>query len=170
MGALYRIVDWDSYYENNRTRELKTLQWVPQWVIIIFVISPLIGLIVWLFVRKTAKVDVALCAQHDARRRVMAMVGIAARQRDDARVLRYSQRYIDLKGPNDAVRVILTTGRGSASLLQRNLEIGYSRASRLIDQMTEYGILGPFKGSKARELLTTLEEWEQAQADHGACA
>ncbi|RME70857.1 MAG: DNA translocase FtsK, partial [Planctomycetota bacterium] len=62
---------------------------------------------------------------------------------------------------DDAVRIVLGTGRGSASLLQRQLEIGYSRASRLIDQMTEQGILGPFKGSKAREILMTLEQWEQ---------
>jgi DNA segregation ATPase FtsK/SpoIIIE-like protein len=61
---------------------------------------------------------------------------------------------------DDAVRVILESRRGSASLLQRRLEVGYARASRLIDIMTERGILGPFKGSKAREILLTLEEWE----------
>jgi S-DNA-T family DNA segregation ATPase FtsK/SpoIIIE len=64
----------------------------------------------------------------------------------------------------DAVRVILETGRGSASLLQRRLEVGYARASRLIDIMTERGILGPFKGSKAREILVSLEDWEAMQA------
>jgi DNA segregation ATPase FtsK/SpoIIIE, S-DNA-T family len=72
-------------------------------------------------------------------------------------------------GPEDelfdqAVRVVLETQRGSASLLQRRLEIGYSRASRLIDIMTERGILGPFKGSKAREILLTLEDWDAMKA------
>lgn len=65
---------------------------------------------------------------------------------------------------DDAVRVILESKRGSASLLQRRLEVGYARASRLIDIMTERGILGPFKGSKARELLYTLAEWDAMKA------
>ncbi|HVY62197.1 MAG TPA: DNA translocase FtsK, partial [Planctomycetota bacterium] len=72
-------------------------------------------------------------------------------------------------GPEDelydqAVRIILESQRGSASLLQRRLEIGYSRASRLIDIMTERGILGPFKGSKAREILVSLEDWDAMKA------
>ncbi len=74
---------------------------------------------------------------------------------------------------DQAVRVVLETGRGSASLLQRRLEIGYTRASRLIDLMTERGVLGPFKGSKAREVLLSLEEWEArkgAGAGAGAVA
>ncbi len=61
----------------------------------------------------------------------------------------------------DAVRVILQSGRGSASLIQRALSIGYTRASRLIDIMTEHGVLGPFVGSKAREVMLTLEQWEE---------
>ncbi|HEX9793802.1 MAG TPA: DNA translocase FtsK 4TM domain-containing protein [Planctomycetota bacterium] len=61
---------------------------------------------------------------------------------------------------DDAVRIILQSGRGSASLLQRALSIGYTRASRLIDIMTEQGILGPFTGSKARDVLMTLEDWD----------
>jgi S-DNA-T family DNA segregation ATPase FtsK/SpoIIIE len=65
---------------------------------------------------------------------------------------------------DQAVRIVLETQRGSASLLQRRLEIGYSRASRLIDIMTERGILGPFKGSKAREILLSLEDWEAMKA------
>jgi DNA segregation ATPase FtsK/SpoIIIE, S-DNA-T family len=65
----------------------------------------------------------------------------------------------------DAVRIILQSGRGSASLLQRALSIGYTRASRLIDIMTEQGVLGPFVGSKAREVMLSLEEWEAQQPD-----
>ena len=64
---------------------------------------------------------------------------------------------------DEAVRIVLETQRGSATLLQRRLEIGYTRASRLIDMMAEEGIVGPFKGSKAREVYYTLEEWEEKQ-------
>jgi len=62
-----------------------------------------------------------------------------------------------------AVEIVLTTQRGSVSLLQRRLQIGYSRASRIIDQMAEAGLLGEYKGSQARECLLTLEEWHQLQ-------
>ncbi len=62
---------------------------------------------------------------------------------------------------DEAVRIILKSKRGSASLLQRALAIGYTRASRLIDLMTAEGIVGEHKGSKAREILITLDEWEE---------
>ena len=62
---------------------------------------------------------------------------------------------------DEAVRVILKSRRGSASLLQRALGIGYTRASRLIDLMTAEGIVGEHKGSKAREVLMSLEDWEE---------
>lgn len=61
---------------------------------------------------------------------------------------------------DDAVRVVLETKRGSVSLLQRRLTIGYSRASRLIEAMAAAGIVGDYKGSQAREAQITLEEWE----------
>jgi S-DNA-T family DNA segregation ATPase FtsK/SpoIIIE len=61
----------------------------------------------------------------------------------------------------DAVRVVLKSRRGSASLLQRALGIGYTRASRLIDQMTDAGIVGSHQGSKSREILMTLEDFEE---------
>jgi len=77
----------------------------------------------------------------------------------------------DLPDPNEedelydeAVRVVLTTKLGSASMLQRRFGIGYTRASRLIDMMCDHKVVGPHKGSKARELLLTIEEWEAAQA------
>ncbi len=66
---------------------------------------------------------------------------------------------------DEAVRIVLKSRRGSASLLQRALGIGYTRASRLIDLMTAEGIVGDHKGSKARVVLMTLEDWE---AEHGA--
>ncbi len=65
---------------------------------------------------------------------------------------------------DDAVRVVLETKRGSVSLLQRRLTIGYSRASRLIEQMAQAGIVGEYKGSQAREATLTLDEWEAMQA------
>lgn len=73
-------------------------------------------------------------------------------------------------GPDDplwgeAVRVVLESKRGSASLLQRALQVGYTRASRLIDMMSEEGILGPHIGSKSRQILVTLEEWDAAHED-----
>ncbi len=61
---------------------------------------------------------------------------------------------------DDAVRVVLDTKRGSVSLLQRKLSIGYARASRIIEMMAGAGILGEYKGSQAREVLITLEEYE----------
>lgn len=53
----------------------------------------------------------------------------------------------------DAARILVTHQQGSASLLQRKMKIGYNRAGRIIDQMEVAGIIGPFKGSKAREVL-----------------
>jgi S-DNA-T family DNA segregation ATPase FtsK/SpoIIIE len=65
---------------------------------------------------------------------------------------------------DQAVEIVLTTQRGSVSLLQRRLQVGYSRASRIIDQMAEAGLLGEYKGSQARECLITLEDWKAMQA------
>lgn len=58
-----------------------------------------------------------------------------------------------------AVEVIVRSRRGSVSLLQRKLTIGYSRSSRLIEQMAEAGLVGDYKGSQAREVLITEKEW-----------
>ncbi|HCW44268.1 MAG TPA: hypothetical protein DGU45_03025 [Planctomycetes bacterium] len=62
---------------------------------------------------------------------------------------------------DQAVRIVLETGRGSTTLLQRRLGIGYTRASRIMDVMSEFGIVSNFKGSKAREVRISLEEWEE---------
>ena len=64
----------------------------------------------------------------------------------------------------DAVDVILETGQASVSMLQRRLKLGYSRAARLVDQMEEMGIVGPFEGSKPRKILITRESWERRRA------
>lgn len=60
---------------------------------------------------------------------------------------------------DESVEIILAARRGSVSLLQRRLQVGYGRASRIIDQMAAAGILGDHKGSQARECLLTLDEW-----------
>ncbi len=60
-----------------------------------------------------------------------------------------------------AIEVIIREGRGSVSLLQRALGIGYGRAARLIDFMAEDGIVGPYNGSNAREVTLSIEQWEQ---------
>jgi len=61
---------------------------------------------------------------------------------------------------DEAVKIVLETQRGSVSLLQRRLSIGYTRAARLIDHMEKLGIVGEYKGASAREVLLTQEEWE----------
>lgn len=60
----------------------------------------------------------------------------------------------------EAVKVVLETQRGSVSLLQRKLGIGYTRAARLIEYMANVGILGGYKEAKARDVCITPEEWE----------
>jgi S-DNA-T family DNA segregation ATPase FtsK/SpoIIIE len=65
---------------------------------------------------------------------------------------------------DDAVKCVLETKRGSVSLLQRRLTIGYSRASRLIEAMASAGILGDYKGSQARECNITIDDWEAMKA------
>ncbi len=67
-----------------------------------------------------------------------------------------------------AIELTIREGRGSVSLLQRALGIGYGRASRLIDFMAEDGIVGEYNGSQAREVLYSLEEWEAMRRDAGS--
>ena len=68
---------------------------------------------------------------------------------------------------NSAIEVVLETGQASVSMLQRRLKLGYARAARLVDQMEEKGIVGPFEGSKARQLLITKEQWQEIQYRQG---
>jgi S-DNA-T family DNA segregation ATPase FtsK/SpoIIIE len=73
---------------------------------------------------------------------------------------------------DEAVRIVLETKRGSVSLLQRRLSVGYARASRMIEMMAAMGVLGEYKGSQAREVVMTAEEYGrirdemQQQAEH----
>lgn len=63
-----------------------------------------------------------------------------------------------------AVDVILETGQASVSMLQRRLKLGYARAARIVDEMEEKGIVGPFQGSKPRAILITKEQWAARQS------
>ena len=60
-----------------------------------------------------------------------------------------------------AVDVVLETGQASVSMLQRRLKLGYARAARLVDQMEERGYVGPFEGSKPRQLLIDKVKWQE---------
>ena len=73
---------------------------------------------------------------------------------------------VDERDPlfDKAVEIMIETGRGSVSLLQRRLAIGYGRASRLVDQMALAGIVSDHKGSVAREVMITLEDWQRMKA------
>jgi len=66
-----------------------------------------------------------------------------------------------------AVEIVLESGQASVSMLQRRLKLGYSRAARLVDQMEELGIVGPFEGSKPRQVLITKAQWQEMQLLHG---
>ncbi len=62
-----------------------------------------------------------------------------------------------------AVDIILETQQASVSMLQRRLKLGYARAARIVDEMEEKGIVGPFQGSKPRTILVTKEQWAARQ-------
>lgn len=67
-----------------------------------------------------------------------------------------------------AVDVILETGQASVSMLQRRLKLGYARAARIVDEMEEKGIVGPFQGSKPRAILITKEQWQTMKGGQNA--
>ena len=63
-----------------------------------------------------------------------------------------------------AIAVVVEAGLASTSLLQRRLKVGYARAARLVDEMEEKGIVGPFEGSKPRKVLLTKEQYYERKA------
>ena len=73
----------------------------------------------------------------------------------------YSRRLEKDELFDEAVKVILQTKQGSVSMLQRRLGLGYTRAARLIDMMEEEGIVGPYRGSKPREILVDKDNLDQ---------
>ena len=66
---------------------------------------------------------------------------------------------------DEAVKVILQTKQASVSMLQRRLGLGYTRAARLIDMMEEEGIVGPYRGSKPREILVDKDNLDQETSE-----
>ena len=66
-----------------------------------------------------------------------------------------------------AAKLIIETGQASVSILQRRLRLGYSRAARLIDMMQDEGLVGPYCGSKPREILVDREQWLKARMSKG---
>ncbi|MBR5260693.1 MAG: DNA translocase FtsK, partial [Oscillospiraceae bacterium] len=67
-----------------------------------------------------------------------------------------------------AVEVIFETKQASVSMLQRRLKLGYSRAARIVDQLEEVGVVGPFEGSKPRQIIMTHEQWQQHPLNGGS--
>ncbi len=66
-----------------------------------------------------------------------------------------------------AIEVVVELGQASVSMLQRRLKLGYGRAARLVDQMEEKGVVGPFEGSKPRQVLITKEQWQEMRYRQG---
>jgi S-DNA-T family DNA segregation ATPase FtsK/SpoIIIE len=66
-----------------------------------------------------------------------------------------------------AAHTVAAEGRAAASLLQRKLSVGYTRAARLIDQLAEHGVVGPFEGSKSRDVLMDVFQVDELLADLG---
>ncbi|WP_025690258.1 FtsK/SpoIIIE family DNA translocase [Paenibacillus zanthoxyli] len=62
-----------------------------------------------------------------------------------------------------AVQIVLEAKQASVSLLQRRMRVGYTRAARLIDSMEARGVIGPYEGSKPREVLISLEQYQQSR-------
>ena len=65
---------------------------------------------------------------------------------------------------NAAIEVVVENGQASTSMLQRRLKLGYARAARLVDEMEERGIVGPYEGAKPRQVLITREQWMEQKA------
>lgn len=65
---------------------------------------------------------------------------------------------------DDAIQVVVEAGQASTTLIQRKLRVGYARAARIVDEMEEKGVIGPFEGSKPRKVLITKQQWLERNA------
>ena len=66
-----------------------------------------------------------------------------------------------------AVEVVLEMGSCSVSMLQRRVKLGYSRAARIVDQMEELGVVGPYEGAKPRSVIVDRDGWNEIAAQYG---
>lgn len=104
------------------------------------------------FIKRTGTADYSNeVIEHIERQSAEAVPGAGGREADGE----YDEFF------SRAVEVVMETGQASVSMLQRRLKLGYARAARLIDQMEERGIVGPFEGSKPRQILITKDEWKE---------
>ena len=62
-----------------------------------------------------------------------------------------------------AVEVVIDAGQASTSLLQRRCKLGYARAARIMDEMEQKGIIGPYEGAKPRAVLISRQQWLEMQ-------
>ena len=104
------------------------------------------------FVKKTSKADYS--------QEVMDQIERQAEGADNGADLGGGEEAEDEMLPR-AIEVVVEMGQASTSMLQRRLKLGYSRASRLVDEMEARGIVGPFEGSKPRQVLITRDEWRE---------
>ena len=98
---------------------------------------------------------------------ILEQIEKAAEEPAEAEAPAATQQQFDELLPQ-AVDVIFETKQASVSMLQRRLKLGYSRAARLVDQMEQLGIVGPFEGSKPRQVLITKQQWQEMQLMNGA--
>ena len=67
----------------------------------------------------------------------------------------------------EALRVVVEADYAAVSLLQRKLQVGYPRAARLVDRLSELGYVGPFEGSKPRKVLINRDQYDRLSLDDG---
>ena len=67
----------------------------------------------------------------------------------------------------DAARLVIEKEKGSIGMLQRNFKIGFNRAARIMDQLEDFGVVGPEEGTKPRRILLTIEEFERLLSEEG---
>lgn len=105
---------------------------------------------------------------------ILAQIEIAALDKNSSGSDNSTEEVGSLSGYDDllpqAVDVIFETKQASVSMLQRRLKLGYARAARIVDQMEELGIVGPFEGSKPRQLLMTRQQWQEMNSSSSSSA